>query len=171
MIHIYCGGGKGKTTCAFGLALRAAGRGRKVVIAQFLKSGDSGERDAIAHVPGVTLLPAPEQVKFTFLMNEEEKAACAEQLKRTLEQVAAQVKAGECGLAVLDECCAAVSTGLLPLADVLAFLDGAPEDLEVVITGRDPDPALVERADYITEMKKIRHPFDKGVAARKGIEW
>lgn len=111
MIHIYCGDGKGKTTCAFGLALRAAGRGRKVVIAQFLKSGDSGERDAIARVPGVTLLPAPEQVKFTFQMNEEEKAACAVQLKSTLERVSQLAKAGDCGLVVLDECCAAVSTG------------------------------------------------------------
>ena len=171
MLHIYCGDGKGKTTCAFGLALRAAGRGRKVVIAQFLKSGDSGEREAIARVPGVTLLEVPEQVKFTFMMNDQEKAEASARMKETLKRLSGLVKAGDCGLVVLEECCAAVSTGLLPLADVLAFLDSAPEDLEIVITGRDPDPALVERADYITEMKKIRHPFDKGVAARKGIEW
>lgn len=171
MIHIYCGDGKGKTTCAFGLALRAAGRGRKVVIAQFLKSGDSGERDAIAHVPGVTLLPAPEQVKFTFLMNEEEKAACAVQLKRTLEQVAAQVKAGECGLAVLDECCGALSTGMLTEEEVLAFLDRCPPEAEVVLTGREPPRALLERAGYVTEMVKRKHPYDRGVQARIGVEW
>lgn len=171
MIHIYCGDGKGKTTCAFGLALRAAGRGRRVVIAQFLKSGDSGERDAIAHVPGVTLLEVPEQMKFTFLMNEEEKAAFSIQMRDILARAARLAEEGACGLLVLDECCAAVSSGLLPVEEVLALLDAAPGALEVVITGRDPHPDLVERADYITEMKKIRHPFDKGVAAREGIEW
>ncbi|WP_294476146.1 cob(I)yrinic acid a,c-diamide adenosyltransferase [uncultured Intestinimonas sp.] len=171
MIHIYCGDGKGKTTCAFGLALRAAGRGRKVLITQFLKTGDSGERTAIAHVPGVTLLEVPERMKFTFRMNEAEKVAFGAQMKALLEQTRTVVEKGELGLLVLDECCAAVAKGLLPLEDVLSLLDSVPEDLEVIITGRNPDPALVERADYITEMKKIRHPFDKGVAARKGIEW
>ena len=171
MIHIYCGDGKGKTTCAFGLALRTAGRGRKVLITQFLKSGDSGERAAIAHVPGVTLLEVPERMKFTFRMTEEEKISFGAQMKALLEQTRAVVEKGELGMLVMDECCAAVAKGLLPLEDVLSLLDSVPEELEVIITGRNPDPALVERADYITEMKKIRHPFDKGVAARKGIEW
>ena len=171
MIHIYCGDGKGKTTCAFCLALRAAGRGRKVLITQFLKSGDSGERAAIAHVPGVTLLEVPERMKFTFRMTEEEKISFGAQMKALLEQTRAVVEKGELDMLVMDECCAAVAKGLLPLEDVLSLLDSVPEALEVIITGRNPDPALVERADYITEMKKIRHPFDKGVAARKGIEW
>ena len=171
MIHIYCGDGKGKTTRAFGLALRAAGRGRKVLITQFLKSGDSGERAAIAHVPGVTLLEVPERMKFTFRMTEEEKISFGAQMKALLEQTRAVVEKGELDMLVMDECCAAVAKGLLPLEDVLSLLDSVPEALEVIITGRNPDPALVERADYITEMKKIRHPFDKGVAARKGIEW
>ena len=171
MIHIYCGDGKGKTTCAFGLALRAAGRGRQVLITQFLKSGDSGERAAIAHVPGVTLLEVPERMKFTFRMTEEEKISFGAQMKALLEQTRAVVEKGELDMLVMDECCAAVAKGLLPLEDVLSLLDSVPEALEVIITGRNPDPALVERADYITEMKKIRHPFDKGVAARKGIEW
>ena len=171
MIHIYCGDGKGKTTCAFGLALRAAGRGIKVLITQFLKSGDSGERAAIAHVPGVTLLEVPERMKFTFRMTEEEKISFGAQMKALLEQTRAVVEKGELDMLVMDECCAAVAKGLLPLEDVLSLLDSVPEALEVIITGRNPDPALVERADYITEMKKIRHPFDKGVAARKGIEW
>ena len=74
-------------------------------------------------------------------------------------------------LLVLDELCSAISTGMVPLDQVLAFLDSRPENLEVVITGRDPAPELQERADYITEMRKIKHPFDKGVNAREGIEW
>ena len=72
---------------------------------------------------------------------------------------------------MLDELCSAISTGMVPLDEVLAFLDSRPENLEVVITGRDPAPELQERADYITEMRKIKHPFDRGVNAREGVEW
>ena len=171
MIHIYCGDGKGKTTCAFGLALRAAGRGNRVIIAQFLKGADSGERFSIAKVPGVTLLEVPEEVKFSFMMNDEEKARASSRFERELEEAARAARAGECERVVLDECSAAVSTGLLPIKRVTDFLDGCPRELEVVLTGRDPAPELVERADYITEMRKVKHPFDQGVPARKGIEW
>lgn len=171
MIHIYCGDGKGKTTCAFGLALRAAGRGNRVIIAQFLKGADSGERFSIAKIPGVTLLDVPEEVKFSFLMSDGEKAEARERFQRELGEVVKAARAGECDLVVLDECCAAVSTGLLPIGMVTDFLDSCPRELEVVLTGRDPAPELVERADYITEMKKIKHPYDQGVPARKGIEW
>ena len=163
MIHIYCGDGKGKTTCAFGLALRAAGRGNQVIIAQFLKGADSGERFSIAKVPGVTLLEVPEEVKFSFMMNDEEKARPAP-LRAGAGGGARAARAGECELVVLDECCAAVSTGLLPIKRVTDFLDGCPRELEVVLTGRDPAPELVERADYITEMRKVKHPLRSGAS-------
>ena len=103
MIHIYCGDGKGKTTCAFGLALRAAGRGNRVIIAQFLKGADSGERLSIAKVPGVTLLEVPEEVKFSFMMNDEEKARASSRFERELDEAARAARAGECELVVLDE--------------------------------------------------------------------
>ena len=152
MIHLYCGDGKGKTTAAMGLALRMAGRGKPVVIAQFLKGADSGERYALSLLPKVTLLPAPEPIKFSFQLTQAEAAARKE----------------ACGLLVLDEVCAAVNTGLLPLERVLACLDRV--SCEVVLTGRDPVPELWERADYITEMEKLRHPYDRGIAARPGVE-
>ena len=76
-----------------------------------------------------------------------------------------------CDLLVLDELNSAISTGMVPLEQVLSFLDSRPEGLEVVITGRDPHPELQARADYITEMKKIKHPFDRGANAREGVEW
>ena len=79
--------------------------------------------------------------------------------------------AGQADVLVLDELCAALTSGMVSVDEVTAFLDSRPADLEVVITGRDPAPALLERADYITEMKKIRHPFDQGIRARQGIEW
>lgn len=169
MVHIYCGDGKGKTTCAMGLATRAAGHGRKVVIAQFLKSGNSGERVTFEGLPNVTCLPVPETMKFVFAMSEEEKAQTSAQMTASFEKA---VQLGrESDLLVLDELNSAISTGMVPLERVTAFLDSKPESLEVVITGRDPAPELQERADYITEMRKVKHPFDRGLNAREGIEW
>lgn len=167
MIHLYCGNGKGKTTAAMGLALRAAGRGERVVIAQFLKGADSGERYALAKLPQVELLPLPEQVKFTFQMNEQERLE-ASQWCRTLLEVARE-RAKDCFLLVLDEACAAVNSGLLPLEELLDCLDSLT--CEIVLTGRDPTPQLLERADYITQMEPLRHPYQRGITARKGIEW
>ena len=167
MLHLYCGNGKGKTTAAMGLALRAAGRGKRVVIAQFLKGADSGERLALAGLPQVTLLPVPEAVKFSFRMTEEERQGEARRYQGLLRLIAQEAR--DCFLLVLDEACAAVNTGLLPLDDLLSCLDGL--ECEVVLTGRDPAPQLVERADYITSMEPLRHPFDRGVAAREGVEF
>ena len=169
MIHIYCGDGKGKTTAAMGLAVRAAGHGRRVAVAQFLKSGKSGEREILASLPGVELLPIPEEMKFTFRMTPEEKAAEAVRQKDLAAQAFA--RGGKVDLLVLDELCAALSTGMLELSRVLEQLDACPEGLEVVVTGRNPPSELEERAAYITEMKKHKHPFDAGLPAREGVEW
>ena len=169
MLHIYCGDGKGKTTCSMGLAVRAAGHGRKVVVAQFLKCGNSGERTVLEQLPNVTLLPVPEITKFVFAMTEEEKAQTRTQMGEILTRAIAESR--DADLLVLDELNGAISTGMVTLEDVLAFLDSRPEGLEVVITGRDPAPELRQRADYITEMTKVKHPFDKGLNARKGVEW
>lgn len=169
MLHIYCGDGKGKTTCSMGLAVRAAGHGRSVVVAQFLKGGNSGERVVLESLPSVNCIPVPETIKFVFAMNEQEKAEARAQMTGAFEQAVAASRNSD--LLVLDELCSAISTGMVPLETVLDFLDNCPEQLEVVITGRDPAPELQERADYITEMRKIKHPFDKGVNAREGIEW
>ena len=170
MIHLYCGDGKGKTTAAMGLALRMAGRGRGVVIAQFLKGADSGERRALALLPQVTLLEVPQQVKFTFQMSPEEREAECRRALALLGQAEALAFESGCGLLVLDEACGAVETGLLPLSALLAALDRLPKKLEVALTGQNPAPELLERAHYVTEMKKIKHPYDAGRAARAGVE-
>lgn len=169
MLHIYCGDGKGKTTCSMGLAVRAAGHGNKVVVAQFLKCGNSGERAVLEQLPNVICLPVPEITKFVFTMTEEEKAQTRAQMTNVFCRAVEFSRNAD--LLVLDELNGAISTGMVALEDVLAFLDSRPERLEVVITGRDPAPELQERADYITEMKKVKHPFDKGLNARKGVEW
>ena len=169
MLQLYCGEGKGKTTAAVGLAVRAAGQGLQVVFAQFLKDGRSGERAVFANLPQVCLLDLPETMKFTFAMDPEEQAAEARRQTDLFHRAAAL--APQEGVLVLDELCAALSKHMVPLEAVLSFLDHCPDTLEVVITGRNPPQALQDRADYITELCKRRHPYDQGVAARRGIEW
>ena len=171
MIQIYCGDGKGKTTAAMGLAVRAAGRGNPVVIAQFLKSADSGERLILGKLSGVTLLEVPDEMKFVFAMNEEEKRAERERQTALFDAAVTLASRERAGLLVLDEMCSAVSTGMVSLERVTEFLDHLPAGLEVVLTGRDPAPELERRADYITEMRKCKHPYDRGVAPRLGVEW
>ena len=169
MIHLYHGDGKGKTTAAMGLVLRMAGRGRPVVIAQFLKGADSGERLALARLPQVTLLPVPEELKFLFMMTEDERQQEARRAQELLAQAKRAAADPHCGLVVLDEVCDGVNAGLLPLADLLELLDCARA--EVVLTGRSPAPELVARADYVTRFQKEKHPYDRGIPARSGVEF
>lgn len=170
-VHLYCGDGKGKTTAAVGLAVRAAGHDGKVVLAQFLKDGTSGECRALAKLEGVTMLAANPVHKFSFQMDEAEKQQTADAVRRTFAAATGYAMRERARLLVLDEVCAAISCGFLDERTVLEFLDSRPDTLEVVLTGRNPSDALRQRADYITEMVKHRHPFDNGVAAREGIEW
>ena len=170
LVHLYCGDGKGKTTAAVGLAVRHSGRGGKVVFAQFLKDGTSGECRVLAKL-GVTVLAANPVGKFSFRMTEEEKAETAAALGRTFDAATGFAVRERATLLVLDEICAAVNCGFLPEKTLTEFLESRPDSLEVVLTGRDPSENLQVHADYITEMKKRRHPFDEGVAAREGSEF
>lgn len=168
LVHIYCGDGKGKTTCAFGLALRCAGTGARVRIAQFLKSGDSGEVTAMQQFDNVELLRAKQGSKFTFQMNAAEKAQAARDHTQLLRQAFADTR--HLRMLVLDEIMAACTTGMVDTDELVSLIQARPPELELVLTGRNPPQALLDLADYITEMKKIRHPYDKGITARRGIE-
>ncbi|MDO4270180.1 MAG: cob(I)yrinic acid a,c-diamide adenosyltransferase [Eubacteriales bacterium] len=170
LIHLYCGDGKGKTTAAMGLAVRCAGRGKSVVAAQFLKDGTSGECRALAGLANVTVLAANPCGKFSSQMTEEERAETAAAVLRTFRAACDYAVRTGARLLVLDEACAAISCGFLDEDAVLSFLEHKPAALEVVLTGRNPSERLCERADYITEMVKRRHPFDKGIAAREDVE-
>ena len=169
MRHIYYGDGKGKTTAALGLALRWVGRGGKVVIAQFLKGADSGERVALQAFPNVTLLPVPETMPFLWNMTPEEREQAAETAQDMLRRSCALTD--ERTLLVLDELCGAVETGLIPeeLAD--RCLNQLPQGAEVVMTGRNPPSKWLEQADYVTELCARKHPYERGVQARKGVEY
>lgn len=169
LIHIYCGDGKGKTTAALGLALRAAGSGRRVLLLQFFKDGKSAEFAALARVPEIEVVRQSRTFGFSWTLSEQEREEARAYYSALLED--AFQRGPEFDLLVLDEAMSACTTGMVDPARLLALLDGKPEGLEVVLTGRNPPQALLEAADYVTEMKKIKHPFDWGVAARPGIEY
>ncbi len=170
LIHIYCGDGKGKTTAAVGLAVRCAGRGNKVMLVQFLKSRDSGELYSLAKLPDIEVMRGKESKKFTFQMNEEEKHALLIEHNKMFEQVLAKIKNGGYSLLILDEVIGALNAKVFEMPKLIEFLRHKPENLEVVLTGRNPAPELVEIADYVSEMRKVKHPMDKGIMAREGIE-
>jgi len=170
LVHIYCGDGKGKTTAAVGLAVRCAGRGNKVLLAQFLKSRDSGELYSLAKLPDIEVMRSKESKKFTFQMNEEEKHALLIDHNKMFEQVLAKIKNGGYSLLILDEVIGALNAKVFEMPKLIEFLRHKPENLEVVLTGRNPAPELVEIADYVSEMRKVKHPMDKGIMAREGIE-
>ena len=163
MLHLYFGSGKGKTTAAAGLALRALGHGKKVVVVQFLKDGTSGEIEPLRRL-GAAVFACP-NAKFTWLMTPQEKAAALTHNTQTLE-AALQMP---CDLLILDEACAALRAALLPDALLQKAVLNAP--YEVVLTGRDPADWMLQNADYITEFTAHRHPYEKGIPAREGIEY
>lgn len=163
MLHLYFGSGKGKTTAAAGLALRALGHGKKVVVVQFLKDGTSGEIEPLRRL-GAAVFACP-NAKFTWLMTPQEKAAALAHNTQTLE-AALQMP---CDLLILDEACAALRAALLPEALLQKAVLNAP--YEVVLTGRDPADWMLQNADYITEFTARRHPYEKGIPAREGIEY
>ena len=170
-IHIYYGNGKGKTTCSVGLAVRAAGCGKKVLFIQFMKTGKSSEIKMIEGLPAIEVMEAPRMRKFSFNMTDEEKKEMLEQDNEVLGMIRRKAEEGEYDLLVMDESLGSCHKGFLDEALLIDFLKNKPEHLEVVMTGRHPDDTLIGLADYVTEMHKVKHPYDKGVMARKGIEF
>ncbi len=168
LIHLYCGDGKGKTTAALGLAVRAAGYGNRVTIVQFLKSTDTGELHTLKKIPNIEIIRSHEMLGFTFRMNEQEKQHAAVVQQELFSQ--ALSSAQRCDLLILDEIMAAINTGMISVDQVVQLIETKPQTLEIVMTGRNPPLELVELADYFSEIRKIKHPFDRGVPARDAIE-
>lgn len=169
MIHIYFGQGKGKTTAAVGLATRAAGSGLKVLFVQFFKDGSSGEVKSLQKLENVTLLYPDTYNGRYATMNDDQKAVTKKSYTEALKK--AIDKAKDFDLIVLDEAVSVYTHGFMDREDLISFLKENGEKKEIVLTGRDPARELLELADYATEMKKHRHPFDRGVEAREGIEY
>ena len=175
LIQIYTGDGKGKTTAAFGLALRAAGQGNKVLIYQFLKppSLDIGERSALELGAGgikAEALDMPWDMSKS-LKDEQAVAQIRIAVGETLERIAQTAEKRIYDVIILDEIVFCLSKGLAELEDIKRIIDRKDPAVEIVLTGRDATGELIEMADLVTEMKKIKHPFDKGLPARRGIEF
>lgn len=167
-VHVYTGLGKGKTTAAFGLALRAAGHGMRVWIGQFMKTGLCGEVEALRQNPLVHIEQFGRSRSAGFSRLSPDDLAEAD---RGLQRASAAVTSGDYGLVILDEIDIAVSFGLLNKKQLIDLIDARPESVELVATGRWAPQVLLERADLITEMREVRHYFHDGVPARAGIEF
>lgn len=181
MLHAYWGDGKGKTCAAMGLVVRAAAASWRVVVVQFLKDGSSSEISLLKGLPGIeAVLSDGALAKFTFRMSDEEKAASRalhdDNLRRAFELVSMPAEgaaACEGSLLVLDEVLDALRAGLLDeglLREVLAWAAGA-DRCEVVVTGHSLPDFVAEAADYLTRFSCERHPYQRGIAAREGIEY
>lgn len=168
-IQVYTGDGKGKTTAALGLALRAAGHGLRVAIVQFMKGWPGyGERKGVEWLPTVAIHPFGRRGWVHPDNPEPEDYDGAAAALAYARQV---MLGGLIDVVVLDEVNVALDYGLLDLEDVLALLDGKPPAVELVLTGRNAHPQVVARADLVTEMRKVKHPYDRGLDGRQGIEF
>lgn len=174
LVQIYTGDGKGKTTAALGLALRAAGQGNKVLIYQFLKPPclNTGERAALSLLPAIKI----ESLDIQWDMAKSPKDSKAISTARTAIRNAFHrfAKAGanrEFDVLVLDEIIYCIAKGLANIEDLKKVIEGRDPHVEIILTGRGATPELIALADLVTEMKKIKHPFDNGTAARQGIEF
>lgn len=166
MVHLYWGEGKGKTTAAMGLALRALGNGCRVVVVQFLKGADTGEIPLLRQL-GAEVYRGKAGQKFVFQMNDAEKAATRALQNENLRAALAR----PADLLVLDEACAAWELDMVDRQLLEQAVRERPAGQEIVLTGRKPAPWMEELADYSTEMHCWRHPYEKGVKARKGVEF
>ena len=169
LVQIYTGDGKGKTTAALGLALRAVGNGLKVLMVQFMKGTSSGEFEAAQRLsPFLTIRKAGRE---GFIFKGEIDPLDLKIAQEGFLLVKKAIENGEYDIVILDEINVAVAYGLIGLEAVLAFMKNKPEGIELILTGRYAPEAMMALADTVTEMKEIRHHYNRGVAARKGIEY
>jgi cob(I)alamin adenosyltransferase len=175
LIQIYTGDGKGKTTAAFGLALRAAGQGNKVLIYQFLKplSLDIGERFAL-QLGAVRIRIETLDVPWDLSKSPEDESSVAKTqaaIEEALRRITETAEKRFYDVLILDEIIYCLSKNLAKFEDIKRIIDKRAAGVEIVMTGRDAPRELIELADLVTEMKNIKHPFDKGMPARRGIEF
>lgn len=169
-VHVYAGDGKGKTTAAVGLAVRAASYGWRVLFVQYLKDGHSGEIRMLRNIPEITVVTGFPSGKFTFQMNDQEKAETRAFMMDRFHKVVAEANSYD--LIVMDETLGSIHANMLDENEVIDFMKNKPAHVELVLTGRDPSEALIAATDYYTEMVMRKHPFvTEGLEARIGVEY
>ena len=169
LIQVYTGNGKGKSTAAFGLALRASGRGLKTIIIQFMKQGNTyGEHFAIAKIENIEIVSFGKS-KFVNFKNPSKEDI--ELVNEAFEFSKKTINSGKYDIVILDEINIALNFKLLEIEKVIDLLKNRPENLEVVLTGRLAPQELIDLADLVSEIVEIKHPYQKGIGAREGIEY
>lgn len=169
LVHLYCGDGKGKTSAAVGLCARAVTHGRQILFCQFMKDGKSGEVKSLEAIGAETLF-TNESGKFLSQMSGDDIALFSIIQQEKLQIVNAKTQTGKYDVVVLDEIVDLLDD-IIPMEDILAFLENRPDHVEIVITGHEAPEALCAVADYHTEFSCRRHPFQSGIKARPGIEY
>ena len=168
MVHVYTGPGKGKTTAALGLGLRSVGAGFKVHMIQFMKGRRYSEIDSIENIPNFTI---SQHGRDEFVSKENPAQVDIDLAKEGFKYAEEIVKNGEYDMVILDEINVAVDYNLISVNDVLKLIEEKPEKVELVLTGRYAHPEIVKIADLVTEMLEIKHPYQQGAIARKGIDF
>ena len=168
LVQVYTGNGKGKTTASLGLAFRATGRGLEVLMIQFLKPPENyGEHISAKNIPNFTIL----SLGLDHMLSRVPRDVDIKVARETLQRAKEEICSGRYDLVILDEINNAMDWKLLSPEEVIGVLKGRPKNVEIVLTGRGAPKEIIEYADLVTEMVLIKHPFDKGTDARKGIEY
>lgn len=171
LVQVYTGDGKGKTTAALGQGLRSVGQGYKVCMIQFLKGGDSGELHAITKFEENFQIHRFEKMKkFFWTLNDEEKLEVKRKTENAYAFAQEIIKNEACNILILDEIMGVLSNHLLSIGQVCDLIKSKPEHMELILTGRNVPDEIVDLADYVSEINMIKHPFQKGIGSREGIE-
>lgn len=171
LIHIYCGDGKGKTSAAIGLAIRAVGSGMKVHFVQLLKGNETSEINTLKLIPNISVARCAEDYGFTFTMTEKDKKNISDEHNHILSEAISLACSGSIDMLIIDEFNVAYEYGLLDKELAQKLVLNKPQNLELILTGRNPAEKFVEVADYVSEIKAVKHPFMNGIVARQGIEF
>ena len=170
-LHIITGEGKGKTTSAMGQALRMLGNDKPVFIVQFMKQGNSGELTSLKKLPLAHVHEGAAMRGFTYQMDEDALERTREKQTAEIGKIIEEINRIQPALIVLDELAVASSLMLVPSQDAMRLIDEGLKYAEVIVTGRGASQAMIDKADYVSRIESVKHPYDEGLPARKGIEW
>jgi len=171
-VQIYTGNGKGKTTAAVGLATRAAGNGYNVFMVQFLKGSKTGEIEAAKKMaPFFNIFRFEKKRGFFWTLNSEEKSELKVEVQKAYEFCMEALQEQKCDILIMDEVMGALNNELISEKQLLELIDRKPDNIELILTGRDAPTAVIDKANLVTEMKDIKHYFKEGVQSREGIEF
>ncbi len=172
LVQVYCGNGKGKTTAAIGLGIRAVGNDYKVIMIQFLKHDTTGECRMIKGLePDFKIFHFEKKRGFTWELNEDEKQELRSETSNALKFASKVMDTGQCDILILDEILNSLDLGFVTEEEVCELIDGKSEDVELILTGRSLPDCIAQRAEYISRIVEVKHPMQKGIDARRGIEF